>query len=103
MAQRRDDVECDTKHDVALSATISTPVFAAIHHRIVGAKSMFATESVHSQIVAVPTTRSEQKEGPYMGVFRNKNWGIAQRGFGHTREAPRQLASIGEPLRAHPS
>jgi hypothetical protein len=32
MAQRRDDVEYDTKHDVALSATISTPVLAAIHH-----------------------------------------------------------------------
>jgi hypothetical protein len=43
MAQRRDDVEYDNKHGVALSATPSTPVFAAIHHRIVGAKSMSAT------------------------------------------------------------
>jgi hypothetical protein len=100
MAQRRDDVECDTKHDVALSATISTPVFAAIHHRIVGAKSMFATESVHSQIVAVPTTGSEQKEAPYMGLSRNIygviaiHGVIAQRVLGTTAETSRHVPSM---------
>jgi hypothetical protein len=67
MGQRRDDVEYHTKHDVALSATISTPVFAAIHHRIVGAMSMFATESVHSQMVVVATAGSDTEGGSMYG------------------------------------
>jgi hypothetical protein len=69
MAQRRDDVEYDTKHDVALSATISTRVPAAIHHRIVGAKPMFVTESVHPQMVAVATTSFEADGGSMYAVI----------------------------------
>ena len=86
MAQRRDDVEYDTKHDVALSATISTPVLAAIHHRTVGAKSMFATESVHSQMVAVATTSSEAEGGSMYGV-------IAQRVLGTMAQTSRHAPS----------
>ncbi|MDT5356612.1 MAG: acetolactate synthase large subunit, partial [Mycobacterium sp.] len=70
MAQRRDDVEYDTKHDVALSATISTPVLAAIHHRTVGAKSMFATESVHSQMVAVANYRCRCRRRLHVWGYR---------------------------------
>src|SRR5258705_12792521 len=97
MAQRRDDVECDTKHDVALSATISTPVFAAIHHRIVGAKSMFATESVHSQIVAVDSTGFLPDEGAYIGLSPHTMGGIAQTVFGATGGGRKQVPVRGDP------
>src|ERR1700752_156306 len=76
MAQRRDDVGYDTKHGVALSATISTPVPAAIHHRIVSAKSMFATESVHSQMVAVANYGFRSRRRLHV-------WGYRPTGIGH--------------------
>ena len=76
MAQRRDDVEYDTKYDVALSATISTPVPAAIHLRIVGAKPMFATESVHSQMVAVANYGFRSRRRLHV-------WGYRPTGIGH--------------------
>src|SRR6478735_7041442 len=76
MAQRRDDVGYDTKHGVALSATISTPVPAAIHHRIVSTKSMFATESVHSQMVAVANYGFRSRRRLHV-------WGYRPTGIGH--------------------
>ena len=72
MAQRRDDVEYDTKQDVGLSATISTPGLAVIHHRIVGAKPMFATESVPLPMVAVANYSSEAEGGSMYGVIAQR-------------------------------
>jgi hypothetical protein len=85
MAQPRDDVEYDTKHDVGLSATISTLGLAVIHHRIVGAKPMFPTESVHPDGGGCQLQVPKQ-EDPCMWLSRNAFWAPWPRSQGMCRQ-----------------